>query len=130
VTASELLAIASHLAKPFHPSEDCTAGEVAAALVTTSGNVYTGVCVDSECSVGFCAEHAAVAEMLKAHESEIDLIVAVDCNGAVGAPCGRCRELIWQVSPHNARTRVMVGPTEMMTLAELLPLRGNQEERE
>lgn len=92
--------------------------------MTTSGRVYSGVSIDTACSLGFCAEHAAIAEMLKARESSIELIVAVDQTGAIAAPCGRCRELIWQVDPRNAATRVVVGPDETVTLAELLPRRS------
>jgi cytidine deaminase len=118
--------MASGLARRFKPSEDCTSGDVAAALLTPSGRVYTGVCIDTACSLGFCAEHAAIAEMLKARESTIRLIVAVDSTGAIGAPCGRCRELIWQVDPRNSGTLVVVGPDETLSLAELLPRRGAQ----
>lgn len=49
-----LINLATSLAKPFVPSEDCTAGDVAAALVTAAGHVYTGVCVDTAC--GRCRE--------------------------------------------------------------------------
>jgi cytidine deaminase len=125
LTPAELIFTASKLARRFTSSDDCTSGDVAAALLTTSGHLYTGVCVDTACSLGFCAEHAAIAEMLKARESSIELIVAVDQTGAVSAPCGRCRELIWQVDPRNAATRVILGPDESVTLAELLPRRGS-----
>jgi cytidine deaminase len=37
-------------------SSDATAGGVAAALLTENGNIYTGVCIDLACSLGFCAE--------------------------------------------------------------------------
>lgn len=117
----ELIRIAAALAEEFRPSRDCESGDVAAALLSRGGNVYTGVSVDTNCSLGFCAEHAAVAEMLKARESEVDVIVAVKAEGEILAPCGRCRELLWQVSPHNASTRVILaGPTSVV-LAELLP---------
>lgn len=46
---------------PRQVSESLEAGGVAAALVTDKGNVYRGVCIDTACSLGFCAEHAAVA---------------------------------------------------------------------
>ena len=48
------------------------AGQVAAALVTKNGNVYTGVCIDVPCSMGFCAEHAAIAAMITAGENRIE----------------------------------------------------------
>ena len=67
---------------------DLTAGSVGAALVTRQGNIYTGICIDVTCGMGFCAEHAAVAEMLKARQTEIDMIVAVG-EGVILPPCGR-----------------------------------------
>ena len=70
----ELITLATSLARPFTPSADCSCATVAAALVTADSNVFTGVCVDTACSLGFCAEHAAVAEMLKARQSHVRMI--------------------------------------------------------
>ena len=42
---------------------DFCAGSVGAALLTDKGNVYTGICIDIACGIGFCAEHSAIAEM-------------------------------------------------------------------
>jgi len=117
---ADLIATAARLVGVYRPTPDCSAADVAAALVTVAGNVYTGICVDTHCSMGFCAEHAAVAEMLKARESEIRTIVAVTVDGII-APCGRCREFLWQVNARNRDTRVIVGPDHVMSLAELLP---------
>ena len=121
MTDAELVAAAAALAGEFRSSEDCLAGTVAAALVSQTGRLYTGVCVDTACSMGFCAEHAAVAEMLKAREAEIETIVAVSAARGIVLPCGRCRELLWQVHPANRRTRVLVAADRAMNLAELLP---------
>ena len=74
----------------------CVAGNVAAALETEDGTIYTGICLDLACGVGFCAEHSAVAEMLKHRETAIRQIVAVGDTGIM-PPCGRCRELLMQV---------------------------------
>jgi len=120
MTETELIAIATALAGEFRTSGHCVAGDVAAALLSSSGRLYTGICIDTACSMGFCAEHAAVAEMLKARESAIALVVAVGPSGIM-APCGRCRELMWQVDPRNRDARVIVGPGRTVTLAELLP---------
>src|SRR5881296_3221683 len=121
MTDSELINIAAKLAGEFRTSDDCVAGGIAAALVTPMGRVYTGICVDTSCSLGFCAEHAAVAEMLKARESEIDTIVAV-CGSEIVLPCGRCRELIRQINAANTATRVIIAPGRVATLSELLPV--------
>lgn len=77
-----------------------TAGSVSCALITELGKVYTGICLDLACGIGFCAEHSAIAEMLKARETKIDYIVAVSLQGVM-MPCGRCRELMMQVNQEN-----------------------------
>ena len=123
MTPDNLIAVATNLARPFAPSVDCRSGEVAAALMTAAGNVYTGICVDTECGLGFCAEHSAIAEMLKAHECAIRMIVAVDQAGVILSPCGRCRELMWQVSPMNSETEIVLGPDRRARLTDLLPCR-------
>lgn len=38
-------------------------GGIAATIETVNGNIYTGISIDTACSMGFCAEHSAVAEM-------------------------------------------------------------------
>ena len=99
---------------------DMSAGSVAAAILTTSGNTYTGICVHVSCGIGFCAEHAAVAEMLKARQTEIKAIIAV-CEDGVLAPCGRCRELMVQVNPKNLDAEIALPGGRAKRLAELLP---------
>jgi cytidine deaminase len=120
VTDEGLVQTATQLVGEFKTSQDCVAGGVAAALISRSGQVYTGICIDTACSLGFCAEHAAIAEMLKARESEIDTIVAV-CGSEIVPPCGCCRELIRQINVANIRTRVIIAPGRVATLSELLP---------
>jgi cytidine deaminase len=121
MTTRELVELAFKVTGTFKPSAGCTAGGVGAALVTVAGNLYTGICIDTDCSLGLCAEHSAIAEMLKARESDIRLIVAVDTDGTILVPCGRCRELIRQVSPRNTATEVIIGRDRVVRLSELLP---------
>jgi cytidine deaminase len=97
-----------------------SAASVGAALRTTSGAIHTGVCVDVASGIGFCAEHAAIAEMLKHREVEIVAIAAVDHSGVL-APCGRCREFIMQLTPRNANTKVVLPGERVVALGELLP---------
>jgi cytidine deaminase len=103
-----------------HPG--LSAGTVAAALRAGSGRTYTGVCLHLDCGIGFCAEHAAIAEMLKERETEIEAIVAVSREGVI-APCGRCRELMLQLNPKNAATRVALPGSRVVQLRDLLPER-------
>jgi len=120
---TQLIKSAHQLARPIKTSEDCSAGSVASVIVSRSGKEYSGVCLDFSCSLGFCAEHAAIAEMLKAHESEIATVVAVDERGTVLPPCGRCREMMWQLNPSNRNALVVLGPHQAIPLNVLLPHR-------
>lgn len=101
---------------------DHSAASVGAALRTAAGTLHTGVCFDVSCGIGVCAEHAAVADMLKTREIRIEAIVAVDSERVV-APCGRCRELVAQLCPENAGTQVILPEDRVVTLRELLPSR-------
>jgi cytidine deaminase len=116
----KLIEIARPLVGEISLRDDCNAGTVAAAILTRSGNIYTGICVHLVCGIGFCAEHAAVAEMLKARETEIRAIVAVSARGVL-PPCGRCRELLLQISDRNTDTLVAVNDSESMPLKDLIP---------
>jgi cytidine deaminase len=97
------------------------AGGVASALVTDQGNVYVGVCVDTNCGMGFCAEHTAIANMVTNGESRILTIVAVNWDGRILSPCGRCREFIYQVDSANVSTRVLLHGDRESTIEQLLP---------
>lgn len=103
-----------------HP--DFSAASVGAALVTAEGNLYTGVNLDVACGIGFCAEHSAIAEMLKHRETQIEMIVAVTADSII-PPCGRCRELMFQVNDNNKLTKVYLTEERYVTLNELLPIR-------
>jgi cytidine deaminase len=50
-------------------------GYVGAALITDRGNIYTGINVSVYCGIGFCAEHSAIAEMIKKGETRIARVV-------------------------------------------------------
>ena len=101
---------------------DFSAGTVGAALLTAKGNVYTGIDIDVACGIGFCAEHSAIAEMLKNRETQIEMIVATNSESII-PPCGRCRELMFQVDCNNVNTKVYLSDNKYMILDELLPNR-------
>ncbi|MBI4979888.1 MAG: hypothetical protein HZC28_20580 [Spirochaetes bacterium] len=62
----ELITHAKSVLGEFKLSNDYfRAGNVSAAILSSTGKVYTGICIDVACGIGFCAEHAAIAEMLK-----------------------------------------------------------------
>lgn len=117
----DLVRTAENLVGEFPLANTATAGAVGAALRTSDGNVYTGICVQLSCGIGCCAEHSAITEMLKHRETRINEIVAVNGVGII-TPCGRCRELMLQVDEANIDTRVWVDASEQVPLTELLPM--------
>lgn len=116
---NELKGIAAATLSPRRVSEDIEVGGVAAALVTDQGNVYRGICIDTACSMGFCAEHAAIAAMLTAGEEKVAQIVAVNWDKSVLPPCGRCREFLLQLG--NPETQVLVAEDTAVPVKDLLP---------
>jgi cytidine deaminase len=96
-------------------------GYVGAALVTEQGDVFTGVNLSLLCGIGFCAEHSAVADMVKHGQTKIDRIVATTAEGTIISPCGRCRELLYQIDAANSDCTVIIGASEQTKLRNLLP---------
>lgn len=121
---SHLIAAALDVVNP-HPVGRRLIGHVGAALVTSGGNLFQGVCVDTGSGTGFCAEAAAIAAMVTAGQFRISRIVAVWASAAgevyVLPPCGRCREFIRQIDPDNLDTDVITSPADSVPLRELLP---------
>ncbi len=117
----KLVEKAKELAEIKNLSKYAISGQVACALMTKDGNIYTGISTEIRCNLGKCAEYAAIAEMLKNHESEISKIVACSARGGIYAPCGSCREIIRMVNDNNLNTKIMVAQDKVMQLKELLP---------
>ncbi len=121
MTFDELYQRAKAVINPRRLSEMAEAGGVGAALLAEDGTVYTGVCIDTACSMGFCAEHAAAATMVTAGGSRVLKMIAVDWDGGILPPCGRCREFISQLHTDNLDAEVMVAENTVLPLRELLP---------
>ena len=105
-------------------SDYVEAGEVAAAIESSTGRIYTGVCVDTACTLGVCAERNAIFNMLTNGEHVIRRVLAVMPDGRNGAPCGACRELMVQLMPKDYGTiEIMLDFDAMKTahLSELTP---------
>lgn len=84
-------------------SDYVLAGGVAAAVLSESGKIYTGVCVDTCSTLGICAERNAIFHMLTQGENRIVKVLALMDNSKTGAPCGACRELMVQLMPSEYR---------------------------
>ena len=116
---------AAALLNPHLTSTGRLFGDVGAVLVSGSGKIFEGVCIDTA-SWGLCAERSAIAAMITAGEYRIEQIVAVWRNPETAAlsvlpPCGHCREFMRQIDSANLAAAVILGPEKVRTLADLLP---------
>lgn len=98
-------------------------GQVAAALLTDKGNIYTGVCLDTASTLGVCAERNAIFNMITNGESKITKIVCITSDGNVGTPCGACRELIMQLDADSKKIEFLINKEtyETITMEYLMP---------
>lgn len=100
------------------------AGGVAAAVLSSSGKMYTGVCIDTCSTLGICAERNAIFNMITNGEDKISKVLAIMPDGKTGAPCGACRELMVQLMPESYKDIEIMLDYEkgrVITLGELTP---------
>lgn len=114
---------AKEIQRPRELSPFIEAGGVAAAILTKNNNIYVGVCIDTACTLGMCAERNAIANMITNGENEIVKVVAVMPDGSVGSPCGACREYMMQLNENSPEIEILVEYNSRKTikLKELIP---------
>lgn len=120
----DLYAAARAVLNPRRVSKMMEAGGVAAAIEAESGKIYVGVCVDTACTLGICAERNAIFNMITNGESGLRRVLAINSKGKALPPCGACRELMTQLMPQNYRSvEVMLDyeKERIVTLGELTP---------
>ena len=119
----ELLNKAKEVQNPRNVSDSIIAGGVAAAILTSKGNIYTGVCIDTACSIGMCAERNALSTMITNGESQIEKVVCVGSKGNIMLPCGVCREFMMQLDKENRNAKILSDfeKPHAITLDKLVP---------
>lgn len=101
-----------------------TGGEVSAAVLSDMGKIYTGVCIDTNSTLGICAERNAIFNMITNGENAIAKVLALlpDCTSCT--PCGACRELMVQLMPDSYKSiEIMLDyqNEKIITLGEITP---------
>ncbi len=119
----ELYNRAKSVINPRTVSAFIDAGSVGAAILTDKGNIYLGVCIDTACTLGMCAERNAIANMITNGENKIVKLVCVTSDGSVGSPCGACREYLMQLDKGNKNIEILINykKLEAVMLEELIP---------
>ncbi len=98
-------------------------GGVSSALITKSGNIYAGICIDTTCGLGMCAERNAIANMMTNGEHEIEKILCIMSDGSLGYPCGACREMLMQLDKNSINIEILTDYEKRTTvqLKALMP---------
>lgn len=93
---------------------------VGAAGVTEGGRTVTGCNVENVSSgLTLCAETVLVGNLVARGLGPLRALVVVDAAGAPIAPCGRCRQVLYE---HGGAELLVASPSgPPWTLAELLP---------
>ena len=115
----ELYEAARSKLAPKQISGYISGGEVAAAVLSRSGKIYTGVCIDTCSTLGICAERNAMFNMITNGEYEITKVLAILPDGKTGAPCGACREFMVQLMPEKYRDIEIMADYETGRIAKL-----------
>lgn len=63
----ELYDLARQATNPKDISDTISVGSVGAAVLSKSGNIFTGICIDTSSSLGMCAERNAISTILAAN---------------------------------------------------------------
>lgn len=120
----EMLKAAKSVQRERKISNFIDAGGVSAAVLSSSGKIYTGVCIDTCCTLGICAERNAIFNMITNGEDKISKVLCIMGNGKSGVPCGACRELMVQLMPKDYKNiEIMIDyeSERICTLGELTP---------
>ncbi|MGL6258916.1 cytidine deaminase family protein [Vibrio sp. WXL210] len=96
-------------------------GQVSSAIETSSGRLFVGVCIDTSCSLGICAERNAIGAMVTEGEFHITKLVCIKGSDVI-LPCGACQELLMQLHPQNAELTLLTDMDgSFLKLKELMP---------
>jgi cytidine deaminase len=97
---------------------------VGAALRGASGLIYAGCNAENAAyPEGWCAETAAIAQLVAAGERRIAEVCVVSDRDPPATPCGGCRQRLAEFAGPDTPVHVadLGGIRRTMTMAELLP---------
>jgi cytidine deaminase len=78
-----------------------------AFVMSDSGKIYDGACLESDISAGICAERLAIGKMIlnETYAAKVKIVVTFDPvpyeQKYASTPCGLCRHVIWERGEPN-----------------------------
>lgn len=107
---------------PHDVSKKMWVGSVASVVLSKEGNIYSGICIDTNGSLGMCAERNAISTMLTHGESEIVRVVSVYKDGNIIPSCGACREFMLHLGGDVKNIEVLLNKEgKVAKLIDLMP---------
>jgi cytidine deaminase len=92
---------------------------VGAAALVDDGRIVTGCNVENASyGLTLCAECGVISELARSGGGALTALVCVDETGEALAPCGRCRQLLFE---HAAGGMLVWMPSGPKTIDEVLP---------
>ena len=118
---NDLYLAAKGVLNPKEVSNSVEVGGVAAAILTDTGNIYTGVCIDTACSLGMCAERNAIGSMLTSGDVKVVKLLCIGRDNNLMMPCGACRELLMQLGNIDMEIITDLETKSVVKLGDLMP---------
>ena len=92
---------------------------VGVAALVSDGRIISGCNVENASyGIGLCAECSLVSALTMSGGGRLVAIVCVDAAGNFLAPCGRCRQLIFE---HGGNEALLMTPTGPEKMSAMLP---------
>lgn len=93
--------------------------QVGAAAVVDDGRIVTGCNVENASyGLGLCAECGLVSDLAGTGGGHLVAVAVVNGSGEALAPCGRCRQLLYE---HGGAACLVMGDDRIATVGDLLP---------
>ncbi len=92
---------------------------VGVAALVSDGRYVSGCNVENASyGLGLCAECGLVSNLIHSGGGRLIAVVCVDAAGNYLAPCGRCRQLLFE---HGGPEMLLMTPNGPQTMANMLP---------
>ena len=92
---------------------------VGVAALVSDGRIVSGCNVENASyGLGLCAECGLVSQLIASGGGRLVAIACVDGQGNYLAPCGRCRQLLFE---HGGSTALLMTDDGPQTIAAMLP---------